>query len=142
MNGKKVLVIGGGNIAERRVKALACFGADITIISPKASEYIKLASSQGGLCLFERKYQSGDIAELNPFLVITATDDRQVNRKAMEEATSLNIQISVADCREECTCYFPAVAESENYIAGVVSRNGDHSGVKQTAEKIRGLLNT
>ena len=142
IRGKKIIVIGGGNIAERRIKILASFGADITVISPGAAGYIKTMSSQGAVHLIERAFQSGDITHLKPVLVIAATDDRQVNHAAMMEASGLNIHVSVADCREECTCYFPAVAESEGYIAGLVSKNGDHAGVKKTAEKIRRLLNT
>jgi len=136
MNGKKVLIVGGGNIAERRVKVLASFGADITVISPEATEYIEQAS----LRLLKRKYKEGDVAAIAPFLVIAATGERQVNHSVMTEAKSLNIHVSVADCREECTFYFPAIAESGDYIAGLVSKNNKHSGVKRTAEKIRTVL--
>ena len=142
IGGKELLIIGGGNVAERRIKVLLSFGANITVISPKATDHIKHAALQGNVRLYERKYQKGDIAELNPFLVITATDDRRVNHEAMLEATSLNIQVSVADRREECTCCFPAIAESENYVAGLISKNGDHGGVRRIAVKMRGLLNT
>jgi len=124
INDKKVLVIGNGKIARRRIQILQSFGADVFVISPEIN----------------RKYQPGDIAEINPFFVITATDDRQVNHDAMMEAKSLSIPISVADCQEECTCYFPAIAESENYIAGLVSKNGNHAGVRRVAESIRGML--
>jgi len=142
MRNKQVLIVGGGNIAERRIKVLTSFGADITVISPSVTEHIKVAALQGSLHLIERKYQNDDVAHLNPFLVIAATDDRQANHEAMREATSLNIQVSVADCREESSCYFPAIASNETYIAGLVSKNGDHTGVRQIAGKIRGLLNT
>ena len=136
VRGKKILVIGGGNVAERRVNILSSYGADITVISPVVSENIERLAS----CCLKKKYQTGDIAALKPFLVLTATDDRQANHEAMLEAGSLDIHISVADCREECTFYFPAIMENERFIAGLVSKNGDHSGVKQTAEKIRRLL--
>ena len=136
MRGKKVLVIGGGNVAERRVRVLSSFGADITVISPEISETIKQLAS----CCLRKKYQPGDIAAIKPFLVLTAADDRQANHEAMLEAKSFDIHISVADCREQCTFYFPAIAENESFIVGLVSKNGDHSGVKRTAEKIRRLL--
>ena len=134
---KAVLVIGGGKVSERRVKALIPFGARITVISPTATDHIRSLAAQGAISLLERKYRSGDIHSIEPLLVITATDDRQVNHEAMMEAKNLNILVSVADRREECTCYFPAVAESEKYIAGIASKDGDHKGVKQMAEKIR-----
>jgi siroheme synthase-like protein len=140
MNRKKTLVVGGGNIAERRVKILANFGAEITVISPKAAEYIEHAASTDNIRLIKREYKKGDVWELMPFLVIAATDQRLVNHEVMVEAKNLNIHVSVADCHEECLCYFPAIAENEDYIAGLVSKNGDHSGLKKIAEKIRELF--
>ena len=135
--GKNVLVIGGGKIAEGRIKILTSFGAEITVISPKVTEYIENASIR----LIKRKYKKGDISNLTPFLVIAATDERQANHRAMMEAKKLNINISVADCKEECSCYFPAIADSDDYIAGLVSKNGNHSGVKKKIKKIRRILN-
>jgi len=140
MCGKKVLVIGGGKIAEQRIKILIGFGAEITVISPKATEYIESAASMNSLRLIKRKYKKGDISSLTPFLVIAATDERQANHKAMAEAKKLDINISVADCKEECSCYFPAIADSDDYIAGLVSKNGNHKGVKKMIKKIRNVF--
>jgi len=141
MNGKKVLIVGGGKVAERRIKILASFGASITVISPKVTEYIERAASSNAIRLLKRNYESNDIITINPFLVIAATNERQVNHAVMTEAESQNIYVSVADDRYECTFYFPAIAENDSYIAGLVSRIGDnHSGVKRTAEKIREVI--
>ena len=142
MNGRKALIAGGGNVAERRIRVLISFGADITVISPEATEYIEHSSSSNTLRLLKRKYKEGDIAAVMPFLVVAATDEREINRSIMAEAKNLNILVSVADCRDECTFYFPAVAENGDYVAGLVSKDGNHSGVKRAAEKIRKALNS
>ena len=142
MNGRRVLVIGGGNVAERRLKVLADFGAEIIVIAPVVTEYIEHAASLNVIRLLKREYKNGDIAELMPFFVIAATDRRQVNHEVMVEARSLNIRVSVADNSKECSFYFPAIAESETYIAALVSKNGDHAGLKQTAKEIRTFLNS
>ena len=139
---KRILVLGGGKVAERRIKVLSAFAAQITVISPQVSEYLACAAAKGAIQWLARAYRSGDIGSLQPFLVVAATADRQANQAAMKEANSLTIPVAVADCREECTCYFPALAESDSYIAGIVSKNGDHSGVKRMAEKVRRLLDT
>jgi siroheme synthase-like protein len=141
LSGKKVLIIGGGNVAERRVKALASFGADVTVISPIITEYIEHASTSNLIHLLRRRYEDGDIAAVNPFLVIAATNDRQVNHNIMTKTKKLNIHVSVADCRDDSTFYFPAIAENEDYIAGLISKNGDHAGLKQTAQKVREVIN-
>ena len=140
MNGRKVLVIGGGNVAERRINILAGFGAEITVISPMVTEGIKQAASLKTISLIKRKYKEGDLTGLMPFLVIAATNERKVNQKIMTEARGLNIHVSVADCRRECTCYFPAIAENDAYIAGIVSKNGNHAGLKEMAKKTRELF--
>jgi precorrin-2 dehydrogenase/sirohydrochlorin ferrochelatase/precorrin-6A/cobalt-precorrin-6A reductase len=136
MHGKKVLVVGGGKVAERRIKILAGFGAEITVISPEVTEYIESTAST----LIKRKYKEGDVRDLIPFLVIAATDERQANHEVAAEAKRLNIHVSAADCREECSCYFPAIADGDAYIAGLVSKNGDHAGVKEMIKKIREVL--
>ena len=140
MSGRKALIAGGGKVAERRIKVLLDFGADITVISPETCAYIENAASLGTIRLLKRSYQKGDVTALTPFLVIAATDKREVNRDIMMEAKNLNIHVSVADCREECTCYFPAIADNGAYIAGLISKDGNHAGVKQMAEKIRETL--
>jgi precorrin-2 dehydrogenase/sirohydrochlorin ferrochelatase/precorrin-6A/cobalt-precorrin-6A reductase len=140
MENKGVLVIGAGKVAERRIRHLARFRGDITVISPEASPYIKAAAEQGKLQLLERAYRKGDVESMRPFLLITVAGDRQANHEAAQEAKRLDILASVADRREECTCYFPAIAESESFVAGLVSKDGDHTGVRRMAEKIRGIL--
>jgi siroheme synthase-like protein len=142
MGGRKALIAGGGAVAGRRIKVLLEAGADITVIAPEAGEYIETAASAGAIRLLRRKYQEGDVAALAPFLVIAATSDRQANRRIAMEANSLDIHVSVADCREECTCYFPAIADNGAYVAGLVSKDGDHAGLKRMAEKVRLTLNS
>jgi len=104
------------------------------------SEYVKSAALLGELDLIDREYRVGDIAHYMPILVITATNDRHTNHSAMMEASGLNIPVSVADNREECTCYFPAIMENDSFIMGLVSKDGNHSAVSSMAEEIRELL--
>ena len=140
MGGRNAVVVGGGNIAERRIKIMIDFGMKITVIAPAVTKYIERATLSQTIKLLNRKYQKGDISTISPFLVITAADDRQVNRDVMLEAKELNIPVSVADSRDECSFYFPAIVKNENYTAAVVSNNGNHRGVKETAQKIRELI--
>jgi precorrin-2 dehydrogenase/sirohydrochlorin ferrochelatase/precorrin-6A/cobalt-precorrin-6A reductase len=140
MNGRMVLVIGGGKVAERRIKILADFGPDIYVIAPVVTEYIERAALLKTIRLHKRKYKKEDIADIMPFLVIAATDERKVNHQIMTEARALGIQVSVADNSKECTCYFPAIAENKKFIAALVSKNGDHSGLKEMAKKTRELF--
>ena len=71
---------------------------------------------------------------------VAATDDRAVNRAVGEEAKVQGIPVSVADCPEECTFFFPAVCTGENLVAGVIGRGDDHARTARAARAIRSAL--
>jgi len=132
--GKPVIIVGGGKIALRRIEVLIEFGADITVISPEA------ASLPHGIKHIQREYKSGDLE--GAFLAVAATNNRDVNHSVWQEAGDRNIPISVADCREECTFYFPAICMGDSLVVGVVSDGTNHHRTAKAAEKIRELLST
>ena len=71
---------------------------------------------------------------------MAATDDRQVNHQVGLEAGIRNIPVSVADCLEECTFFFPAVCFGEDLVAGVVSDGTHHHKTARAARAIRKTL--
>ncbi|MEG2597798.1 MAG: precorrin-6A reductase, partial [Oscillospiraceae bacterium] len=125
--GKKVLIVGGGQIAHRRAETLLSFGADIRLIAPKIDPFIQKLAQEKKLSVLQRTYQKGDVSE-DLAIVIAATDSREVNRAIGISANEKRIPISVADSREESGFYFPAIIESEEIVGGIVSKNGsDHT---------------
>lgn len=132
LTGKKVVLVGGGTIATRRIGTLRLFGCDIVVISPE------LKSREEGITWIPRKYQTGDLQ--GAFLAIAVTSDRQVNHQVGKEAKELGIPVSVSDCEEECSFYFPAICLGEDLVAGVVSSGRDHNRTARTAREIRKLL--
>lgn len=72
---KKCVVIGGGEVATRRVDTLLKFGATLTVISRSCQARIKELVQTGLIVYRERQYQSGDLTEA--FLAIAATDDQR-----------------------------------------------------------------
>lgn len=129
LQGKRVVIVGGGAVARRRMDALRPFGAEITVIAPT------LTGDAAGITWLRRPYAPGDLQ--GAFLAVAATDDRSVNRAVGEEARALGIPVSVADCPEECTFYFPALCVGEQVIAGVVSRGENHRATAEAARLIR-----
>lgn len=129
LSGKKAVVVGGGAIAARRVGVLLDFGAVVTVVSPA------LAPAIQGAQWVRRPYAPGDLA--GAFLAVAATDNRAVNRAVGEEAMRLGIPVSVADSREECTFYFPAICVGEHVAAGLVSRGGEHAETARAARAVR-----
>ncbi len=137
--GKPVLVVGGGEIASRRVEMLLRFGADVRVVAPAVSPVLERLADAGKIRWEKREYEGDVTARLA--LVTAATDRREVNRVVGEAAKALRIPVSIADSREESSFYFPAVVEGETLIGGFVSKDGkNHRLVREQAEKIRQLL--
>ena len=132
LTGKKVVLVGGGTIAARRIGTLRLFGCETVVIAPE------LKAKAEGLTWLQRPYEPGDLE--GAFLAIAATGDREVNRQVGEEARRLGIPVSEADCEAECSFYFPAICTGEGLVAGVVSSGKDHHKTARAAREIRKVL--
>ena len=130
--GKSVIIVGGGKIALRRIEVLIEFGADITVISPDSDDL------PNGIRHIQRKYCSGDLE--GACIAVAATNDRGVNHMVWQEAADRSIPISVADCREECTFFFPAICMGDSLVVGVVSDGTNHHRTSKAAKEIRQML--
>ena len=132
LHGKKVVVVGGGNIAQRRIGVLLDFGAEVTIIAPETQKVPEGARWIG------RPYETGDLE--GAFFAVAATDSREVNHQVGVDAGNLHMPVSVADCLKECTFFFPAICKGENLVAGVVSDGTHHHETARAARAIRETL--
>ncbi len=134
---KKIVIIGAGTIAARRIKTLLKFGAQITVIAPKIHSEIKDLASM--LVIRQKDYEESDIIDAD--IVLAATDDSTVNKKVYEDAAKSKIMVNIADRKELSEFYFPAIFSDEEIIGGIISRNGDnHRLVKEKAACIRNSL--
>lgn len=132
LTGRKVVVVGAGNIAGRRIRVLREFGAAVTVIAPEAKDLPE------GVHWIKKPYESGDLE--GAFFAVTATNNRSVNHQVYEDAAALNMPVSVADCLEECTFFFPAICRGEDLVAGVVSDGTHHHKTARAARAIRETL--
>ena len=133
LTGRRCVIVGGGAIAQRRAAVLSRFGAAVTVIAPTWTGGVPEVEWQA------RPYAPGDLS--GAFLAVAATDDRQVNRQVGEEARRLGIPVTVADRREECTFFFPAICEGGGITAGLISQRGeDHRRAARAAKRVREVL--
>lgn len=141
MRGRTVLMIGGGAVASRRALILCEYGADIVVISPAVSHEMERAVREGKVRHLRKAFEAEDIAAYRPFLVIAATDKREVNHAVMEAARANQTLHIISDCKEECGAWFAAIAQSDAFTAGIISKRGDHAALKELAERLRRVLN-
>lgn len=103
----RVLVVGGGPVAERKAFAFVDHGARVRVIAPRATPAIRDSAARGVLDLTLRPYERSDVDGAD--IVIAATDDRAVNHAVAADARTGHRLCNVADAPEEGT--FSSVAQ-------------------------------
>jgi len=112
--------VGGGAVAARKIQTLLDFGASLTVIDPEPSDVLETLSLEQNLTLIRRPYKGlKDLEGVR--LVIAASDDREVNRRASRDARALGIPVNAADDPEACTFFFPAIVRRGDLVAGLGS---------------------
>lgn len=102
-----MVVVGGGEVAARKVQGLLAAGANVTVISPQLTPALEDLANQGRIIVLRRPYQTGDLAGAR--LAIAATDDPQINQAVWQEARERGCSVNVVDDPAHCTVYVPAV---------------------------------
>jgi len=109
VTGRPCIVIGGGEVAARKIESLIEAGARVTVVSPRLSPPLQAAVARGIVIHIARDYAPGDIKGC--VLAYAATDDPKLHRELAAEARTLGIPINVADVPELCSFIAPAVVK-------------------------------
>ena len=117
---RKVVVVGGGTVAQRRLPLLVATSADVHVISRSATPAVEAMS---GITLTLRAFREGDLE--GAWYVIAATDDPDVNAAVVEEAERRRIFCVRADAGREGTAVTPATFDYEGLSVGVLA-GGEH----------------
>ena len=119
---RRVLVVGGGEVALRKARLLADAGAALRVVAPQVlDELLELAGRGVGQVML-RGYQPGDLDEA--VLVIAATDDEPLNAQISAQAQARGIPVNVVDAPALCSVIFPAIVDRSPLIVAV-SSGGD-----------------
>jgi uroporphyrin-III C-methyltransferase/precorrin-2 dehydrogenase/sirohydrochlorin ferrochelatase len=122
--GKKVVVIGGGTVAQRRVPVLIAGGAQVHVVARAATPAVEaLAEQQPGITLELRDYRDGDLE--GAWYAIAATDQPDVNAAVVAEAERRRIFCVRADSGRDGTAVTPASFDYEGLLIGVLA-SGEH----------------
>jgi len=119
LQGRSCVVVGGGKVAERKVKGLLACNAQVKVISPDLTEFLSQLHAEGQLEWLNRYYKKGDLSQT--FLVIAATDDEQAQQMVQDEATQLNKLLNVADVPQRCNFILPATVRRGDLTIAVAT---------------------
>lgn len=117
LENKQCVVIGGGKVAARKVKMLLECGARVRVISPELGNELAARAAAGEIEWLPRGFMAGDTT--GAFLVISATDDYEVNAKVAGECAAQNILLNVVDQPELCSFFVPSVVRRGEFTVAV-----------------------
>ena len=124
LSGKKVVVVGGGTVAQRRLPLLIAHGADVHVIARAASPAVEaLSHDDPGITLQLRDFRAGDLE--GAWYVLAATDDSAVNAAIAAEADERRIFCVRADVERDGSAVTPATFDSDGLSVGVLA-GGEH----------------
>nr|VFK79960.1 MAG: uroporphyrinogen-III C-methyltransferase /precorrin-2 dehydrogenase [Candidatus Kentron sp. SD] len=122
---RSCLIIGGGEVAARKVALLLQAGASVTVIAPALCATLSGLREEGRIEHAARSFSAGDPAD-DPvddldrhYLIIAATDDAELNRRAARLAHARRVPINVVDKPELCSFVMPSIIDRSPVIAAV-----------------------
>jgi precorrin-2 dehydrogenase / sirohydrochlorin ferrochelatase len=134
LDGRQVLVVGAGRVAEPKIRGLLPTGAKIRVIAFEAADVVRRWAANGEIALEERAFVLSDLDDT--FLVVVATSSREINEFIFLEAQSRRILCNVVDVPEQCDFYYPAVVQRGD-LQIAISTSGQSPSL---AQKLREQL--
>lgn len=135
---KKVVVIGAGKIACRRIGILAEFVGQIKVVAPEINEGIKAMVVKWPIEIQKKCYDREDLYSAD--MVIAATDDERLNGEIYGVCKSLGILVNVVSDKNKCDFHFPGIVKTDELVVGINAGGRDHRLVRETREKIEGVV--
>ncbi|MFD7812508.1 uroporphyrinogen-III C-methyltransferase [Streptomyces sp. NPDC059785] len=129
--GRRVVVLGGGQVAQRRLPALIAAGADVRLVSPSATPSVEAMADAGEISWTRRPYEDGDLADA--WYALIATGDVEANARASAEAEAHRVWCVRADDADAATAWTPATGHSEGVTVAVLTTRAQGRDPRHTA---------
>ena len=142
LQSKKIIIVGGGSEAQKRINSLLNQECDIIIIADSVNLHItKLAKTKKIKIIKQKVVDTKFISKLNPNLIITTTNDRKMNQKIINAAKKKGITVYSSDNPEDSDFSNPAIIDFENMIQIAIFTGGRSPAMsKKIKEKLEKVL--
>ncbi len=117
LKGKKCLVVGGGKIAERKVKPLVNAKAEVTVVSPEITASLRQMAGKKKINYVKDNYREKHLE--GAFLVVGATSNPEVNHRIFQEATKVNKLVNIVDSPKECNFIVPSTIKQGDLVISI-----------------------
>lgn len=131
---QRCLVIGGGEVAERKVKSLLDAGGRVTVISPDLTSQLQTWAEEGKISVVARQYHVGDLEGFS--LVFAATDDEEAQRCIAAEAREAESLVNVVDRPGLCSFIVPAVVNQGDLTIAISTSGASPAMAKRIRREL------
>lgn len=135
LSGRRVLVVGGGQIALRKCAGLLAAGAAITVVSPV---FVEGFHALDGVTLVHRRYETTDLD--GEWLVVAATNDPVVQQRVYDDGQAAGIFVNAVDDPDRCSFILPAVVRRGPVIVSVSTQGRSPALAGQLRDLVAGAL--
>lgn len=132
IEGRDVLIIGGGNVCARKAETMMNYGALVTVVSPELTEEIEGWAREGSLKIHRKMYDAGDLDGAT--IVIASTDHQSVNEQIAADCRARRIPVNVVDVTHLCEFIVPAIIEKDG-IQIAISTGGKSPALARTLKE-------
>jgi siroheme synthase-like protein len=119
---RRCLVVGGGDVALRKIESLLEYDTDITVVAPRPVDKILYFADKNRLRLEKREYKIAEASEYG--LVISASNNKDVNAQVSEDCRKSGVPVNVVDNPALCNFIFPAVVKRDT-LSLAISTDGE-----------------
>jgi precorrin-2 dehydrogenase / sirohydrochlorin ferrochelatase len=128
------LVVGGGEVAERKVIALLEAGAVVTVVAPETTDGLKAMQREGRIRIEKRTYRPGEAVAF--VVTVAATDDNDTNRTVAADAKGAGRLVNVVDVPELCNFIVPSTVRRGELVVAISTGGGSPALARRLREEI------
>lgn len=114
---KPCLVVGGGKVAERKVRILLKFNGSIKVVSPRISSPLRELAEKGRIDILLKEYEANDLNGVA--LVFAATNIENINLRIRDDASERNIPVNVVDNPSLCDFIVPSIVKKDPIMIAI-----------------------
>lgn len=136
--GQPVLVVGGGEVARRKIQLLAAAGADIEVVAPDMATDLRAFCAERDVTVTSRAFDAADVD--GRLLVVAATNDEAVNERVHRACVRARVLVNCVDDGARSTALFPAIVDRGAVTVAISSGGGSPALARRLRELIEGVL--
>lgn len=138
LSNKKIVVVGGGSAATRRVQTLLSFNRNVIVVAPMMTRPLLELGKLGYIEARIRPAKRSDLTDA--YMVIAATNDRKLNDEIYRICKEQGSYINVVNDREKSDFSFPNVLLKQEFVVGISANGVENKRVSRVCQEVQKVL--